>query len=87
MSKILFSVLFNGVKVFNSDNDVQALGFALSLHQTSNVEHEISVLSDSHSVAFLVTPGYPCSSNCPKTLADVIKEFESLDEDNKSCEN
>lgn len=59
MSKnVVFTVLINGVKVFNSDNDVQALGFALSLHQTSNVEHEISVVSDVSSVAYLVTPGY-----------------------------
>lgn len=54
MSKnVVFTVLINGVKVFNSDNDVQALGFALSLHQTSNVTHLIEVLKDDLSIATL----------------------------------
>lgn len=44
MAKKLFNVLYSGVKVYQSDNDVQALGFALGLHQQSNVPHEIKVV-------------------------------------------
>ena len=44
-TKIVFSVEFNGTQVFTSDNDVQAVGFALGLHQNSNVAHNIRVIN------------------------------------------
>lgn len=44
MAKKLYNVLYSGVRVYQSDNDVQALGFALGLHQQSNVPHEIKVV-------------------------------------------
>lgn len=39
----MWKVFFNEVVVFSSKTDVEALQFALSLHQASNVEHEITV--------------------------------------------
>lgn len=39
----IYKVSFCGQEIFNSDNDVQAVGFALGLHQQSNVPHIIEV--------------------------------------------
>lgn len=53
-TKVIFSVEFNGAQVFTSDNDVQAVGFALGLHQNSNVAHNIRVVNpEGVSVAIL----------------------------------
>lgn len=39
----MWKVKFNGIEVFTSKTDIEALQFALSLHQASNVAHLIEV--------------------------------------------
>lgn len=39
----MWKVDFSGVEIFTSQNDVEAIQFALALHQSSNLEHTIQV--------------------------------------------
>ena len=55
MTKVLYAVYFGETLVFNSDNDVQAFGFALGLHQQSNVAHVIYVRNAEGSLVATLT--------------------------------
>lgn len=39
----MWKVKFNEIEVFTSKTDIEALQFALSLHQASNVTHSVEV--------------------------------------------
>lgn len=53
-SKNVFTVSIQGTDVFKSDNDVQAVVFALSLHQSANLPHEIVVRCQEDEICTLV---------------------------------
>lgn len=57
----MYKVKFNGVEVFTSQTDFEAVQFALSLHQASNLSHTIEVVR-SHGP--LVVPGSPDEVFC-----------------------
>lgn len=42
----MYKVNFGAENLFNSANDIEAIQFAVALHQSSNVPHSIKVVID-----------------------------------------
>lgn len=42
----MYNVKFNSVSVYTSGTDIEAIQYALAIHQSSNVPHEVKVYLD-----------------------------------------
>lgn len=49
----MYKVTFNGVIFYTSDNEDQAIGLALNLHKSSNVNHHVQVHKDDNLIVHL----------------------------------
>lgn len=49
----MYKVAFNEVTFFTSDNEDQAIGLALNLHKSSNVNHHVYVHKDDDVIVHL----------------------------------
>ena len=58
----MYKVKFEKLEVFTSKSDVEAVQFALSLHQASNVKHGITVWHESgeNATEIIVCSLYKC---------------------------